>query len=95
MQDRDLSLVIGKIAQRKSQVLFSGIVPVRRTKPRRVGLERGVSILKFSLVQHGIAYTRKDISLLVERSAQAIVLDQFQENLVDRILSASPLTPNR
>ena len=78
MQNYDFSLIIRKFAQRTSQILLSGIVPVRRTKPCRVDIERHISILNLGIVKNGVAHTRKEIRFLVYGLAYASVLDRLQ-----------------
>jgi len=51
--------------------------------------------LNLGVVKNGVAHTRKEIGFLVYRLAYAPVLDRLQEHLVNRILSATPVTRNR
>jgi len=95
MQNYDFSLIIRKFPQRTSQILLPGIVPVRRTKPYRVDIERHMSISNLGVVKNGVAHTRKEIGFLVYRLAYTSVLDRLQKHLVNRVLAATPVTRNR
>jgi hypothetical protein len=95
VQNHDLSLIIRKSPQRASQVLFSRIVPVWRTKPGRVRVKRRISVPKLAFVESSISHAREQISLLVHHLTETPFLDQLQEHLVDRILSATPLPRKR
>jgi hypothetical protein len=48
-----------------------------------------------NLVKNGVAHTRKEIGFLVYGSAYAPALDRLQKHLVNRILTAPPVTRNR
>jgi hypothetical protein len=95
VQNHDLSLIIRKSPQRASQVLFSHIVPVWGSKPGRVRVKRRISAPKLAFVESSISHAREQISLLVHHLTETPFLDQFQERLVDRILSATPLPRER
>jgi hypothetical protein len=95
VQNHDLSLIIRKSPQRASQVLFSRIVPVWGIKPGCVRVKRRISVPKPTFVESSISHAREQISLLVHHLTETPFLDQFQEYLVDRILSATPLSRNR
>jgi len=51
--------------------------------------------LNLGVVKNGIAHTRKEKGFLVYDLAYASVLDRLQKHLVNRILSATPVTRNR
>jgi len=48
-----------------------------------------MAIPELAFVENGIPYTRKEISFLVLRSTETPILNQFQKNLMDRILSTT------
>ena len=79
MQNYDFSLIIRKFANRTSQTLLSGIVPVRRTKPCRVDIKKHISMLNLGIVKNGVAHARKQIGFLINRLAYAAVLDAFKK----------------
>ena len=54
-----------------------------------------MSILNLGVVENGVAHTRKEIRFLVYGSAYTSVLDRLQKHLVNRILTATPVTRNR
>jgi len=55
----DLSLIIRKSVQRTSEILFCRVVSVWGTKPRRIRVERRVSVLKLAFVESGVSYARE------------------------------------
>src|SRR5258708_24967233 len=95
VQNHDLPLIVRKRLQRASQVLFSRIIPVWRTKPGRVRIKRRIALPQLAFVQSSASYAREQISLLVHHLSKTPFLDQLQEHLVDRILSPAPLPRNR
>jgi len=95
VQNHDLSLFIRESLQRASQVLFSCIVSVGRTKPGRVRLKWRISVPKLAVIESSVSYTREQISLLVHHLAETPFLEQLQEHLMNRILSPASFTRNR
>jgi hypothetical protein len=65
MQNYDFSLIIREFAERTPQILLSGIIPVRRTKPLRDDVESPISTLKLCIVKDRVAHTSKKIGFLV------------------------------
>ena len=64
MQNDDFSLIVRKISQCTPQILLSGIVPVRRTKPCRVDIERHISVSNLGVVKNGVAHRSEEITFL-------------------------------
>jgi hypothetical protein len=91
MQDEDLLLIVGKRAERTTQIKFAGLIPVRWIKPRGILSEPGVSSLKFHFIQHSIAYAGEQIGFLVQGLAEAAVLYQLKKDLMNRILCPVPV----
>lgn len=77
-----------------SQILLFQIVPVWRSKPYGIKLKRRISVPKFRIVENRITHAGKEIRLLVYGLAKVSVLDQVQEYLVKRVLSAAAIARN-
>ena len=58
-------------------------------------VEGDVALTYFGIVQDGVADTREQVRLYIRSMAQAPALEQFQEHLMDRILSAAPFARDR
>ena len=54
-----------------------------------------MALLELAFVKDRVPYTDKEVGLLVLRSAEVSVRNQFQEDLMDRILSAASFTRDR
>jgi hypothetical protein len=92
MQDDHLSLIIRKNEQRTPEVQFRRIIPLRRSEPRRFVLEGNTTLANLDLVEDGIVHAPEQIRLDIYNLELGSVSEQFQENLMHRILSSAAIS---
>jgi hypothetical protein len=92
VQDDRLSLINRKNGQGTPEVQLRRIIPLRRGEPRRFFFERNTTLADLDLVQDGIVHAPEQIRLHVYNLALDSVTEQFQENLMHRILSSAAIS---
>ena len=95
MQNRDVSLILGKSRKRAPQISLRSVVLVRRLEPCGVIEEFSVTLTRFLIVQNGITHRREKVRPYVENIAHLSGLKKFQKDLMDRVLGPASFSCDR
>jgi hypothetical protein len=68
---------------------------MRRLEPGNFLIERYAALTRFGVVENSVAYACEKICLPIGDRDQIRLLDHFEKDLVNGVLSASAITGNR
>src|SRR5438309_1895737 len=86
MEEDHLLLIVGKCPHCTPEATLRCIVLARRIEPGALAIERDIPLASLEIVQNSIPDTGEEIGFYIHRLQETAVLNQFQEDLMNRIL---------